>query len=383
MKLVATARLEEGMVLAQDVFTREDSTTAFLRKGAQLSARTIEKLRERGIQKVFVDSPAGGPVAPPPRQLARSLPSPTPPPISQALREDAIASLERIFTTAAFDEGNVAEAVQMAAHLNSVVDGLVSSLVTQKSLLVNINELKSFDDYTYHHSLSVAVLAISIGERLGLSQQQLKHLGLSAIMHDIGKTSVPIEIIQKPSRLDVQEFELIKTHSSAGTSYLMTSAIGDEAMWRGVLFHHEKVDGSGYPSGVAGERIPLWSRIISAADVYDALTSSRPYRKPMQPAEALEYVMGGIGTAFDYDVVCALVRKLDLYPIGSCVELSDGFMAVVLDNENPSRPIVEVLGTGEVVDLFRDRKYLSVTIVRAVPDQEMAGPNARGFYQRR
>jgi HD-GYP domain-containing protein (c-di-GMP phosphodiesterase class II) len=189
-------------------------------------------------------------------------------------------------------------------------------------------------------------------------------------MHDIGKTAVPVEIINKPSRLDEDEFNIIKNHPAAGYEYLKNANIGDEKMWLGVVCHHEKVDGSGYPLGLDGNEIPIWSRIISAADVYDALTSTRPYRTPMQPAEALEYIMGGIGSSFDYDVVSSFAKKVELYPVGSYVQLSNGVIAIVLDSKNATRPVIRNLETGDVYDLQSDRQLLSVVISRVISDNQ-------------
>ncbi len=283
------------------------------------------------------------------------------------LRRTALKTLERLF------EGADAQGdtTLHLTDLDAVVDQLVGALTTSPRALVGIGELKSLDDFTFHHCLSVAVLCISVGLRLGLPPRQLKPLGLAAMLHDIGKVLIPKDVYLKRGRLNEREYGIIKTHAPAGTSHLMEAKIGGEALWRNVLFHHERVDGKGYPSGITGSEIPLFSRIIAVADVYDALTSARPYRGSMQPADALEYVMGGADTQFDYDVVQALVGKVELYPVGSCVRLSDGSLALVLNNENPSRPVVEILGRGSTVDLTRDRRYLGVVVVRAVPDSEL------------
>ncbi len=236
---------------------------------------------------------------------------------------------------------------------------------------MGIDELKSLEDFTYHHSLSVAVLSIGMGLRLGVHSRQLKQLGLAAMLHDIGKVLLPRNIYLKRGRLSADEYNIIKTHAPAGTRHLMDAKIGGEALWRNVLFHHERIDGKGYPSGIPGREIPLFSRVIAVADVYDALTSARPHRGSMLAADALEYIMGGADSQFDFDVVQALVSKVELYPVGSCVRLSDSSLALVLDNENPSRPVVEILGQGHTVDLYRDRRYLGVVVVRSVPDSEL------------
>ena len=416
MKLITLKDLRTGMELAQDIYLEEDPSTAYLRRGFVLTDRAIERLRRQQVRRVYIedetsskpqaftplypktlprstgaDTPAytaapppqvfphdalGQPrrqsVLPPVLQVTHATALEPLPTIDPVLREEAIATLQNTFNDILVSDSGIYGSADTLQPMDKVVDKLVHTIIFDRKALVNITDLKSFDDYTYHHSLSVAVLSIAIGRQMGFSANQLNKLGMAAMMHDIGKTAVPQDIIQKPARLNNHEFDLVKGHSKAGTLYLMQSAFGNEKLWRAVLCHHEKIDGTGYPNGLRAQAIPMWSRIISVADVYDALTSARPYRTPMQPADALEYVMGGINSAFDYDVVQALVHKVDLYPVGSCVELSNGELALVLGGDAPGRPIVEVLGRGDVVDLFRDRRYLSVVVRRILPQSELS-----------
>lgn len=381
MKQVLLSKLKPGMVLAKDIFHEDQPITAFMRSGAVLTEDTIRRLHQRGFFKVTVEGdgpdeledtflkPVDSPLVPqaPTANRSRRQPIIQPKPvITDQLRQMAVNTLEDAFNDISVGDNGFIGSEKAVKKLGGIVGKLVDSLVNNRKMLVNISGLKSYDDYTYHHSLSVAVLSIGIGQELGILPRQLNRLGLCAIMHDIGKISVPIEIIRKPARLSENEFLLIKTHSQAGTNYMKKAAVGDETLWRAVLYHHEKMDGSGYPQGLRGDRIPLWSRIISVADVFDALTSTRPYRTPMEPAQALEYIMGGVGSSFDFEVVSAFVRKIDLYPIGTSVVLSDNTMAVVVDNTRPLRPVVEILSTGRVVDLFSDREYLNVVISHTV-----------------
>lgn len=370
MKPLSIKQLQPGMVLAQDVYAAADSTMSVLRCGTPLDEGLISRLAIAGVATVHIESD-DRPMAKALLQTLKTSVAPPPPIVTNELRKTAVESLEKAFQNVLDSEDGVFNNQQLQAHLNGVVGHLVDTLVEDSTTLVNITDLKSYDDYTYHHSLSVSVVAIALGQALGVPASKLNQLGIASIMHDIGKTAVPIEIIRKPSRLDKEEFDIVKTHPSAGTEYLVRQSVGDELMWRAVLHHHEKTDGTGYPHGLKGDNIPLWSRIIAVADVFDALTSNRPYRQPMPPAEALEYLMGGVGSAFDYDVVCAMLQKVELYPVGSCVELSNGRYAVVLGSDNRLRPVIEVLGAGTVVDLANDYQYLSVVIKRLVPEGEL------------
>jgi putative nucleotidyltransferase with HDIG domain len=346
--------LKEGMVVDESIYSSRDVRTPLIPKNAVLTRHLIERLVENGVAEVKIVVPV---------KPTRLIDIPKEPPvISTKLKHEVVNFLTDMFSIAQGTNEDTPYTAQTVKQLDIVVDQLVNTMSRDQRAMVNINDLKSYDEYTYHHSLSVSVLSIAIAQRLGYTGKRLTQVGKCAIMHDIGKTRVPIEIINKTSKLDENEFAIVKNHPSEGYNYLLSKAIGNEEMWAGVRHHHEKVDGTGYPDGLSGNEIPVISRIISVADVYDALTSIRPYRKPMQPAEALEYVMGGVGILFDYDYVVAFMSKMQPYPIGSLVELSNGKIAVVINNEFSMRPVVQTLDTGDIMDLYNDRKCLDLII---------------------
>jgi HD-GYP domain-containing protein (c-di-GMP phosphodiesterase class II) len=348
------------MILAQDVYTWDDTKVPLLAKHAVLTRRMIDMLVGYGLFEVQI--------------VEEDVPLPTPKQIiDEELQDEAIQHLEDLFTMAQQNDESPSAVARVVKQLDTVVEQLISSLMEDQSALVNISDLKSYDEYTYHHSLSVAVLSIAIGQSMGFKAAQLSQLGKCAMMHDIGKTAVPVAIINKPARLDAEEWNVMQTHSSEGYQYLIRNKIGGKEMWGSVLSHHEKYDGTGYPNKLKGRKIPMLSRIISVADVYDALTSNRPYRTPMQPPEAIEYIMGNVSTAFDFEVVKAFLRKVELYPVGNFVELSNQQIAVVLSNENPMRPVVKTLDGGQILDLYWDRSCLSLTIKRFFRNLEEAG----------
>lgn len=355
MKLVPIKQLTEGMILFQDVYTENDSVVPLLRGDTIITQSHIDKLCEHQVERVCIVGDSDEPpfIVPNFEQL-----------VSIELQNDAVACLEKFFDVMRSSEGgqDYAPAIQAVKKLDNIVDRLLAALLSDADALININELKSYDEYTYHHSLSVAVLAIAVANNLGMGIEEIRAIGRCAIMHDIGKTAIPIEIINKPSRLDEKEFALIKNHSSKGFEYLVNNGIGDNELWQGVLCHHEKYNGEGYPFGFKGEEIPLASRIITVADVYDALTSCRPYRSPMLPAEAIEYIMAGVDTDFDYNIVNAFIEKIELYPVGSLIELSNGEQAIVLGSQKSLRPIVKLVSNGFVLDLYNDTSCLNITI---------------------
>jgi len=277
------------------------------------------------------------------------------PVINDELRVEAIGSIKKMFDV--FGKSGEAGTSMTTAHLavkevDLVVDRLIEALSDETYSLVHIEGLRSYDEYTYHHSLSVAVLAIAIGQSIGFSDKELRLLGRAAMMHDIGKVNTPLELINKPGKLTDSEFKTVKNHASDGYKYLALEEVGDENFRKAVLCHHERLDGSGYPNKLSGDDIPFMSRIIAVADVYDAVTSYRSYRKPMSPSDAMELVMSEVGRAFDYNVVIAFIKKIDFYPLNTCVELSNGKLGVVIDNSHTLRPILRMLESGDIVDLM-------------------------------
>lgn len=190
-------------------------------------------------------------------------------------------------------------------------------------------------------------------------------------MIDIGKVFVSQEILNKPDKLTEEEYEHMKSHSLMGYEYLKKRLDIPVVSYIGALQHHERYDGTGYPHGVEGTKISLFGKIIAVADVYDALVSDRPYRKPLLPSEAMEYIMGGSGTMFDTQIVNVFIQRVSPYPVGTSVLLSDGYVGIVVENYSDCclRPKIKVIGhkTEKVkpyyLSLKEDRSKLDVTIV--------------------
>ncbi|MCL2578596.1 MAG: HD-GYP domain-containing protein [Oscillospiraceae bacterium] len=360
MQLVHMNDIAVGMVVAQDVPAPKGSIP-LVRKGAVVDREVLRRMRLHDVHFAFISS------AQPPARRSEAPDAPSrihmptiKPVISDALRAEGVSSLEDLFEQASIGLSDVhGSTTSVIKNITNVVDRLVESLDGQS--VVSVLNLKSHDDYTYHHSMSVAALTIAIGQQMGFNKETLQRLGKCAMLHDIGKISIPTELINKPSRLLPEEFATMKGHSTAGHGYL-TQTFGDEDLLQGVVQHHERVDGSGYPYGAKKENIHPWSKIISVADVYDALTSNRSYRTASSPGDAIEFLMGGVGKDFDFDVVECFLQKVEIYPIGSKVQLSTGQLAVVYNSENKLRPVVRVLSTGDILDLYRDKNCRSVII---------------------
>ena len=345
--LVPMESIRAGMITASPVYARneEGMQLMLVKASTPLTDAAIDRLNRYRVKYVTIlsEDPDVG------RALPKIKVPRIEPVISESLATEALSGLQDLFAAAA--SSNVTTAYRAVKQLDDVVDQLVETVSSELNKLVHISQLKSYDDYTYHHSLSVAVLSIAIGRALNLEKKSLRELGRTAIMHDIGKILIPIEILNKTGKLTEEEFEIMKGHSAKGARYLEKEGIGDEMMWAAVRAHHEKIDGTGYPDGLKGNEIPLFARIISVGDVYDAVTSYRPYRRPISPSVAFELVMGDVGRAFEYDVVNAFAKTVEFYPRGTAVLLSGDRIGVVTNNRNALRPTLQMLDNGQIVDL--------------------------------
>ena len=371
-----------GMVLAESVYVPTSVGTPPMLaadEGTILDVKLISLFKRRRVQTIKVISETKPeksqivkpePVIPdppeeqvrtilPPLSVKRDLPpekiAPIKSVIDDKLKEEAVDSVRQLFDCFSSNEGvfNRTTAYQCVSGLERVVGDLLDVLSNDATGLIHINDLKQFDEYTYHHSLSVSMLSMATGRELGLSSDELFRLGRCAMLHDVGKQLIPLEIINKKGKLTEEEYKQVKNHAILGAINLKNNSLGNIEMWNGIMYHHEKVNGTGYPKGLKGKDIPLFSKIIAVADVYDAITSYRVHRSPLLPSEAFELIRKDIGISFEYEVVKAFFAKLELYPINTIVELSDDRLGIVVDSDDifRLRPVIRIWGGSEIVHL--------------------------------
>lgn len=355
MRFVPANCLVEGMVMGKDLFGKDG--VLLLREGQVLTQLNIDRVRLLGYQGIYIVD-----------DISRNIQIKNV--IDDELRQKTINAIKNMFIHA--NDGrhsdwsnskDIEETRKMAADI-------VEEIISNRNLMVNMIDLKVFHDYTYSHSVNVAVLSIVIGVALGFDRQQLYKLCLGALFHDIGKMFVSKDIIDKNGTLSADEFDSIKKHCELGYNYLKEKWDIPIKSYLAVLYHHERYNGSGYPYGRMKDSITLFGRIVAVADVYDALTSERPYRKAMFPSEAVEYIMGASGVHFDPNIVRIFVRKVAPFPIGTCVRLSNNIKAIVVQNyeEFCTRPKVRILDSEneQFVDLAYDEDAMNITIVEVL-----------------
>jgi HD-GYP domain-containing protein (c-di-GMP phosphodiesterase class II) len=276
--------------------------------------------------------------------------------------------------------GSDAEEIRKAANdLSNMIEKVQNEFPDNPRVIVNVHQLRSSDiNHIYKHLLSVSVIAMSIAQFLSFPKEDILQLGKCAALHDIGLFFVPSEILFKSASLSDDEYEMIKKHPVTGYKLLKKLNIFDDTICDGIACHHERLNGTGYPLGLKGEKIPLWSRIIAVADVYDSMTNPRSYRKAHSPSEACEYIMKSANHEFELDIVTALTRRIEFYPVGICVELSDKSRAVVMNNStNKLRPTVQLLPSKVTVDLNSDSDYKNINITRVLKFREILEEDAR------
>ena len=265
---------------------------------------------------------------------------------------------------------------------------IVDVIQVDETILLGLASIKSYDEYTFEHSANVAVLSMFIADRIGMSKADVAAVGLGALLHDIGKTHVPREVLNKDSALSADEWKVMQNHTIFGALELSRSralrSMADPIFV--ALQHHVRHDEQGYPQKPGGWNITPLSRIVTVADYFDAMTTPRVYKKePMTPDRVLRFILDNSGVIFDPFVAKTFIQVMGLYPVGSVVELDTGERAVVirqnLDTRFMHRPAISVLPRHEVVDLARpaDDGSFPRSIVRAVYDPDAEARKASRF----
>ncbi len=241
-----------------------------------------------------------------------------------------------------FDDVRMGKAID-AESASPLVEEISASLDRNEGALISLVRLKASDDYTYMHSVAVCALMISLARELDLPESEVRRAGMGGLLHDIGKAMIPIEVLNKPGALTEKEFNLVKLHPEQGYALLKQGSVTDEVALDICLHHHEKIDGTGYPFKLNGSQISLFAKMGAVCDVYDAVTSNRPYKPGWEPGVSLQR-MAQWESHFDQKVFQAFVKCVGIYPVGSVVLLKSGRLALVIDQsaKNLLTPIVKV-----------------------------------------
>ncbi len=264
--------------------------------------------------------------------------------------------------TTMFHEARMGKAVNTEGVAN-LVEEISSSISRNPGALISLARLKTADDYTYMHSVAVCALMVALARQLKLDETQTRDAGRAGLMHDLGKAMMPIEVLNKPGKLTDHEFAIMKKHPVEGHRLLVEGNCQFPLVLDVCLHHHEKVDGTGYPDGLQDQQISLPAKMGAVCDVYDAITSNRPYKAGWDPAESVRKMSEWCKGHFDERIFQAFVRSIGIYPIGSLVKMASNRLAVVIEQSGDSllTPVVKVFLavksrsyiTPEVLDLSK------------------------------
>jgi HD-GYP domain-containing protein (c-di-GMP phosphodiesterase class II) len=305
----------------------------------------LKNLRASNIDQILIDTSKGhdvlaDSVMAPATVNAPKVPEAAKPPVPAKISTHATAEQERAVAArilssskraimTMFNETRMGKALDVRQAM-PVVQEIAASVSRNSGALISLARLKNSDDYTYMHSVAVCALMIALGHQFGLSTDETRQAGLAGLLHDIGKMSIPSDILNKPGKLTDEEFISIKKHSQAGHDILLgVDGIGDAALDVS-LHHHEKIDGSGYPFNLKGNQISLLAKMGAVCDVYDAITSARPYKAGWEPGHSIKRMANNQGH-FDATVLEAFIKSVGIYPTGSCVLMQSGKVGVVVD----------------------------------------------------
>ncbi len=351
MRKVSLDRTRAGVRLARTILSLDG--IVLLSAGTILTEELITTLESYSFTEIYIED-----------DLSKGITTP------EVVRDEIVtevkAKIKQIMTTPSIrislDGKKILE----------IVDKLLNNILQNDHIILSLSDIRSIDDYTFSHSVNVCILSLITGVTLGIKGDNLRDLGIGALLHDIGKIMISEDILQKPSCLSINEFDEVKRHTVYGFEILKNSTNINPTAHAIALYHHERVDGSGYPYNLKNVDIPIAARIVAVADVYDALTTDRVYRKKMLPHEVVDYMYSLSNKHFEKTVLDAFTRHVAHFPIGTAVLLNSGEKGLVsrYNPHFPNRPVIRIvmdeagkmLVNHKEVDLSKKLEYRIIDI---------------------
>lgn len=332
MRRIPLRYLQENSITAMDIYNPNGKL--LISKGLKIDKDMIELLKKNKIIYIYIMDESK-------QDIIDDV-------ISPELRREAVLELKRM----CYEFSNLTS-IKKCKETNNVyiekilnlVNRIIDELLKKNSLTIEQIDIRDFENQYFQHSVNVAIISLIIGIELNYDIDKLRRLGIAAILHDLGYAFLPKEIIYKSTKLSNEEEEIVKTHSEKGYNYLSLYTDISREVLLPILYHHEKIDGTGYPRGIKGNRINEYSKIIAIIDFYDKLINSEVILQSDLPNNILEKIMAYIGSAFDYKIVEVFYKKVIPFLKGTMLKLSNGDIVLVEGTINgfPARPIVRVI----------------------------------------
>ncbi|AEX85851.1 hypothetical protein XO10_07170 [Marinitoga sp. 1135] len=351
MKVISLNKAQFGMVLAMDV--RDTTGKVIFKKNTPLDEKVIAVLKKSGIFTIPVKNQ---------KNTITGLQKETQKygVVSKEHLDLGFKKIKSVFKVLE-DSGNID--IDTVVDIASTIKEDIEKNFSDK-LFVPLKKLQTFDEYLYSHSLNVMIISTLLGVEAGIIGDELLSLSISALLHDIGKTKVPIEIMNAPRKLTQEEMQIMRNHVKFGKELCIQNNIKDIGIVAGVYEHHERFDGKGYLEGKTNEMISDFGKLISIADVYDALTSTRSYKGPWTPYKTISFILSNVEKQFDGRFAQGLINAFGVYPVGTRVKLSNGqFGTIVASNRsNKIRPLIKI-DRGDTIDLSEEKTIRIVEVL--------------------
>ncbi|MCD3216022.1 HD-GYP domain-containing protein [Clostridium botulinum C] len=352
MRLEFINRVYEGEILGKNIFTNDGGI--LLRAGVKLTDHYISKLKQLGVLYLYIKD--------------------------EQLEDINVEDIRfvKIKQVAMKSMNNIVKHINQCNYKKTkdsltIIENLMDYIIEDGDINKSLYDIKTYDNYTYVHCLDTGIMSGFLGLSLNFREYDLKELGKGAILHDIGKTQVPLKILNKNGPLSDEEFAEIKKHPIYGKNILKKFFSISDIVLNVVEQHHERVDGTGYPYGLRGNSISKHGKVACICDVYDALSNDRCYRKKIKPNEVYEFILGQSEKMFDCDIIQKFKETFSIFPLGCCVKLSNGIEGYVVKQNKgfPDRPIIRVIynfKTKESISFYEINllKNLDVTITSVV-----------------
>jgi putative nucleotidyltransferase with HDIG domain len=313
MRIISIDSVQPGMILAKPIYHYDDGKM-LLRENIVLKDAYINRLKDLQYTHLYIREP---------NDTEDDLLILEP--VRQETKVKASTILKETFT--AYNQNRDIH----VENLQNVVSEMIEQIFGNRDVVYNMIDIRTHDNYTFSHSVNVCALSLLVGTWMGLNRTDLEILGIGALLHDIGKIFISHDILNKPSLLEPNEYEIIKTHTNKGYELLKEKICISFISAHIAYQHHERVDGSGYPRGLTGDKIHRFAKIVAVADVYDAMTTQRVYREAIPSHQVLTEIKMEMEKKYDRSVVESFERVIAPYPVGSMLLLNNGERVIVLN----------------------------------------------------